>query len=193
MAMTLANRWWSLALRGVAAILFGILTFISPATSLFALVILFGVYALVDGMFNLTLALSGPRAGQRWGALVFEGIVSIIAGVLTLIWPGITGLVLLFLIAFWAIITGVTELAAAIRLRKQIRNEWLMGISGVLSIAFGLLLLIAPRAGALAVIWWIGAYAIIFGALLLGLAFRLRAWGRTPERHVPTGGMPTPA
>ena len=193
MAMTLANRWWSLALRGAAAILFGILTFITPAWSLFALLILFGVYALVDGVFNLVLALSGPRNRQRWGALVFEGIVSIVAGVLTLIWPGITGLVLVLLIAFWAIVTGVAELAAALRLRKQIRGEWLMGLSGVLSIVFGLLMLMAPRAGALAVILWIGAYAIVFGALLLGLAFRLRAWGRTPERHVPTGGVPTPA
>lgn len=193
MAMTLANRWWSLALRGVAAIFFGILTFISPSRSLFALVILFGAYAVVDGVFNLVLALSGPKAGQRWGVLVFQGIASIVAGVLTFIWPHITAMVLLFLIAFWAIVTGIAEVVTAIRLRKQIKGEWLMGLSGVLSIVFGVLLLIAPGVGALAVVLWIGAYAIIFGALTLGLAFRLRSLSRTPEQHVPTGGVPTAA
>lgn len=193
MAMTLANRWWTLALRGIAALAFGVLTFISPGSSLLALVFLFGVYALVDGVLNLGLALIRSHDGQSWGSLIFEGAVSILAGVLTITWTRITTLALLFLIAFWALITGAAEVAAAIRLRKQIKGEWLMALSGALSIAFGVLLLVAPSAGALAMILWIGAYAIIFGALMLGLSLRLRSWSRTPVRRAPTGGVPTPA
>jgi uncharacterized membrane protein HdeD (DUF308 family) len=193
MVMTLANRWWAIALRGLAAILFGILTFISPVRSLVTLVIVFGAYAIVDGALNLATALQGHRAGKPWGALIVGGIASIIAGVLTFMWPGITALVLLFVIAFWAMVTGVAQVVAAIRLRKQIRGEWLMAFCGALSVVFGVLMLIAPGAGALAVVLWIGAYALIFGASLVGLAFRLRSWSHSPEQRMPTGGMPTPA
>ncbi|KFE67821.1 HdeD family acid-resistance protein [Hyalangium minutum] len=193
MAMTLANRWWTLALRGIAALAFGVLTFISPGSSLLALVFLFGAYALVDGVLNLGMALVRSNDGQSWGSLIFEGAVGILVGVLTIAWTRITALALLLLIAFWALITGAAEVAAAIRLRKQIKGEWLMALSGVLSIAFGVLLLVAPAAGALAVILWIGAYAIIFGALMLGLSLRLRSWSRTPGRRAPPGGVPTPA
>jgi len=188
MATVLAYRWWTLALRGVAAILFGILTFVSPGSSLYALVILFGAYALVDGVFNLVLSLRGPH--PRWGAFVFEGLASILAGGLTFFWPGITALVLLFLIASWAIVTGIAELVAAVRLRKQIRGEWLLGLSGILSVVFGVLLVAFPGAGALAVVFWIGAYAIVFGSLLLALALRLRAWGREASHQVPIDRKP---
>ncbi len=188
MAVVLAYRWWSLAIRGVAAILFGILTFVSPGSSLYALVILFGAYALVDGVFNLVLSLRGPH--PRWGAFVFEGLASILAGGLTFFWPGITALVLLFLIASWAIITGIAEIVAAIRLRKHIRGEWLLGLSGVLSVAFGVLMVAFPGAGALAVVFWIGAYAIAFGALLVALALRLRAWGREQSHQAPIEQSP---
>ena len=187
----LAQRWWMLALRGAAAIIFGILTFVAPAASLFALVLLFGVYAIVNGAMNVSLSMRTPTGETRWGSLLFESIASILAGALTLIWPGITALVLLFLIAAWAVVTGVAQVVAAVRLRKQLRGEWLLALTGVLSVAFGVLLVVAPVAGALAVTLWIGAYALVFGALLVGLALRLRAWGRTPGRRFPAGAVPT--
>lgn len=184
------HRWWTLALRGVAAIVFGVLTFVAPRASLLALVLLFGWYAIVNGVIAIVLAVRLPRGAPRWGSLLVEGIVSVAAGVITLFWPGITALGLALLIGAWAVVTGVAQVVAAVRLRKQIRGEWLLGLVGVLSIAFGVLMYIAPGAGALAVVIWIGAYAIVFGALLLALGLRLRAWGRAPSHRVPTGGVP---
>jgi uncharacterized membrane protein HdeD (DUF308 family) len=192
MVIAFASRWWTLAARGIAAILFGILTFISPGLSLFTLVILFGAWALADGVFNLVMAVR-TRKGERWGWLVLEGVTSIIVGILTFFWPGITALSLLFLIAAWSVVTGIAEVVAAIRLRKLIRGEWLLGLSGVVSIVFGLLLFAFPGAGALAVIFWIGAYSIVFGSLLVALAFRLRAWARDTSHHVPPDRAPAPA
>jgi uncharacterized membrane protein HdeD (DUF308 family) len=192
MVTTLADRWWMLAVRGVAAIVFGILTFIAPAESLFALVLLFGAYAVVDGAFNIVAGFH-RRGEPRWGWLIFQGAVSIAAGVLTFLWPGITAFALLMLIAAWALVTGVAEIAAAIRLRKAIRGEWLLALSGILSIAFGVLMFLFPGAGALAVVLWIGAYAVVFGVLLVALAFRLRSWRDQTRRQVPTGGVPAHA
>jgi uncharacterized membrane protein HdeD (DUF308 family) len=194
MANTLAHRWWILALRGGAAIVFGILTLVWPLASLYALVVLFGAYALVDGAFNLAFAVRGRRRGVRpWGSLVAQGLLGVVAGVLTLAWPGISALVLLMIIATWAVVTGVVAVAAAVRLRRQITGEWLLALSGVLSMAFGLLLFLFPGAGALAVAMWIGAYALALGVILTWLAFRLRAWARvaTP-RSVPMPGTHRP-
>jgi uncharacterized membrane protein HdeD (DUF308 family) len=188
--MVLADRWWTLVLRGVAAVIFGVLTFIWPGVSLFALVLLFGAYAIVNGVIDLVLAARKPAGEQRWGSLVFEGIASIVAGVLTLILPGITALALLVVIAVWAIVTGIAQVIAAVRLRKQIRGEWLLALAGVLSIAFGALLVLFPGAGALAVVLWIGAYAIVLGALLIALGVRLRSWGRSSTREAPPGALP---
>jgi uncharacterized membrane protein HdeD (DUF308 family) len=187
----LVQRWWMIAVRGAAAILFGILTFVAPAASLMTLIALFGAYALIDGVFAIGAALRSARGGEQWGAVLFEGLCSIAAGLVTFLWPGITALVLLYVIAAWAVVTGVLELVAAIRLRRVIRNEWLLGLGGVLSVVFGVLLFVYPAAGALAVVTWIGAYALVFGALLVALAFRLRAWGRTP--HEGTPGQPVHA
>lgn len=188
----LAERWWALVVRGVAAILFGALTFALPGISLLVLLILWAAYALVDGVLNLVLAARGARAGRRWGWLLFEGIVSIAAGVVAVVWPGITAWALLMVIAAWAVVTGVAEIAVAIRLRRQLEGEWLLALGGVLSIAFGVLLVAYPSAGVLAVLWMVGAYAILFGVLLIGLGWRLHAWHRAehPGTH---GGLPSKA
>ncbi len=190
---TLTPRWWMLVVRGVAAMLFGVLAIASPGSSVLALGFLFGAYAFVDGAFNLVLAARRPRAGQRWGSLVFEGLVSVAASVLTFAWPGITTFVLLGLIAFRAVLIGIAELAAAVGLRRQIDGEWFLATAGVLSIGFGALVFAYPRAGLLAVLWIIGSYAMMFGALLVGLGFRLKTWRRRTERAFPTRGTPTAA
>jgi uncharacterized membrane protein HdeD (DUF308 family) len=179
MAAILARNWWALFLRGVVAVLFGILTFIWPGLSLAVLVLLFGAYVLVDGLFAIVAAMKAPARNKRWWVLLIEGIVGVIIGVLTFFWPAMTALALLYFIALWALITGVLEIGAAIRLRKSISNEWLLVISGFLSILFGLALVIVPVAGALAVVWLIGVYAIVFGVLIIALSFRLRKWGET--------------
>lgn len=189
MSSMLASRWWLVALRGVVAILFGFLSWIAPAVSLLALVVFFGAFALVDGAFMVVWGLTHRRA-TRWGWLVLRGVTGIVAGILTFFWPGITALALLFLIAAWAIVTGVTELVAAVRLRHQVRGLWLMGAAGVLSIVFGALLVLFPGAGALAVTLWIGAYALVFGVLLLILAFRMRAAHHERDTHA-DAGLPT--
>ncbi len=189
----LAERWWVLVVRGLAAILFGILTFILPGISLWVLVMLWAAYALVDGVLNLVLAARGARAGRRWGWLLFEGLVSIAAGVLAIIWPDITAVALLVMIAARAVITGVAEIAVAIRLRRQLQGEWLLVVGGLLSVAFGILLVAYPGAGILAVLWMVGAYAIAFGVLLVALGWRLHGWRRGSVRPRAPGSVPTSA
>jgi uncharacterized membrane protein HdeD (DUF308 family) len=174
MLHTLTANWWALALRGLVAVLFGLLTFFLPGITLVTLVLLFGAYSLVDGAFNVVAFF---RAASHHWALLIEGVIGIIAGVITFAWPAITAIALLYVIAFWAILTGIFEIIAGIRLRKVITHEWLLLVMGVLSFLFGLLILFAPGAGALAIVLWIGAYALVFGIFLLALAFRLR-WHR---------------
>jgi uncharacterized membrane protein HdeD (DUF308 family) len=175
----LTRYWWAVALRGVIAVLFGLLALIWPHITVLALVALFGAYCLVDGVVELGTALFGGAdrfqgaAGRRaW--LAVEGIAGIIAGIITFAWPGITTLVLLWLIAFWALVTGITEIVAAIRLRRELQGEWLLILSGALSVLFGILLIVWPASGALALITVIGIYALIFGVALVALGFRLR-------------------
>ena len=177
MLHSLAKNWWALALRGLVAVLFGLLTFLLPGITLATLVLLFGAYALVDGIFNVIAFFK--VASHHW-AMLIEGVIGIIAGVLTFVWPTITASVLAYLIAFWAIFTGVFEIIAAIRLRKTISNEWLLLLMGVLSLLFGLFILFAPGAGEVAIVLWIGGYALVFGVFLMALAFRLRE-----HRHLP--------
>lgn len=176
MFVALAHNWWTLLLRGILAVIFGILTFVYPGITLLVLTMLFGAYALVDGIFAVVAAVSAPEGQKRWWVTLLEGIVGIIVGVLTFFMPGLTALGLLHLIAIWAIITGIFEIVAAIRLRKQITGEWLLILSGAVSVLFGLLIVLMPGAGALAVVWWIGAYTIVFGILFIVLSFRLRKW-----------------
>ena len=170
----LSRNWWLLLLRGIAAVLFGALAFAWPGLTLVALVILYGAYALCDGVLAIAAAIRG-RGRKEVGWLVFVGIVGILAGLGTFFWPGITALVLLTLIGVWSILRGVLEIAGAIRLRREIRGELFLVLSGLVSVAFGLFVLIRPGAGALAVVWLIGFYALVFGALLIALSLRLRA------------------
>jgi uncharacterized membrane protein HdeD (DUF308 family) len=175
MALISTTNWWALALRGLFAVLFGVFAFVMPGITLAVLILWFGAYVLVDGIFTVIAAIKGARGTQRWWALLLQGIVSILAGVLTFIWPGITALGLLFLIAAWMVVTGTFQIAAAIRLRKQIEGEWLLLLGGVLSILLGFLFFAFPGAGAIAMVWWIGSWVLVFGILLIALGFKLRS------------------
>lgn len=171
----LTRYWWAVALRGVLAVLFGLVALVWPDITIIVLVMLFGAYALVDGVIALGTAIfGGAQAARPRGWLILEAVTGIAAGVLTFVWPGITALALLMVIAAWAVITGAVEIVAAIRLRRELEGEWLLAVSGVASIVFGLLLVIRPGAGSVAVVWLIGAYAMVFGAVLVALGLRLR-------------------
>jgi uncharacterized membrane protein HdeD (DUF308 family) len=174
MLRTLAQNWWAIVLRGVCAVLFGVGAFAWPGITLAVLVLLYGAYALVEGVLAVAWALVGRQAGPfPWGVLL-AGLAGVVVGVVTFLYPGLTGLALLYLIAAWAIIRGIFEIIAAFHLRKEIENEWLLALSGLLSLALGVVLVVAPGAGALAVLWWIGAFAIVFGVLTIMLGFRLK-------------------
>ena len=175
---TLAHNWWLLALRGLAAVIFGLLAFAWPGITLLSLIILFGAFALINGVLSLAVAAKAPKGYRRFGSLVLGGILGIIGGIITFFWPGLTAIGLLIVISAWAIATGITEIVAAIKLRKEINHEWLLIIAGLLSVAFGVLLALAPGPGALVLVWWIGSYAIVFGILVLLLAFKVRRLGR---------------
>jgi uncharacterized membrane protein HdeD (DUF308 family) len=185
---SLSRNWWAISLRGLAGILFGIITFFAPGISLAALVLLFGAYALVDGVLAIVSAVR-RRGADRWWLLLLEGLVGIAAGVLTFLWPAITAIALLYVIAAWALVTGAFEIGAAIRLRKAITGEWLLALSGIFSIGLGVLLVMFPGPGALAVVIWIGAYAFVFGALLFALGLRLRGLGSPRARGEPAHGL----
>ena len=186
----LARNWGWVALRGAVALVFGLLALTNPGMTLAALVLLFGAYALVDGAFTVFSAIAHRRNEPHWVSLLAGGIVGIFVGVLTFLWPGITATALLFLIAAWAVVLGVLQIATAIRLRKAITGEWLLGLAGALSVMLGLLLFAFPDSGALAVVMWIGAFALVNGILLIALGFRLRTWNRT---HPTATGMPRAA
>jgi len=170
----LSKHWWLLLLRGIAAIAFGVLAFIWPGLTLLTLVILYGVFAIIDGVLALAAVFgrTGPDVPKWW--LVLTGILGIGAGLIALFWPGITALVLIIFIGAWAIVRGIMEIIAAIQLRKEIEGEWLLILAGVLSVLFGLGVLLYPGAGAVALAWLIGIYAIVIGVVMVMLAIRLR-------------------
>jgi len=164
-----AKNWWVLLIRGILAVLFAIMAFTMPELTLVTLVLLYGIYAFADG---LTALFVGSSARAWWFVLL--GILGVIVGICTFIFPGITAVALLYLIAAWAVVRGVFEIVTAIELRKEISNEWMLILGGILSILFGVALVANPAAGALAVIWIIGLYAFVFGLIMIVLAFRLR-------------------
>jgi uncharacterized membrane protein HdeD (DUF308 family) len=175
MLALMAKNWWVIALRGVAAIAFGILTIVWPTLSLLGIVYLFGAYALVDGISSILAAVRGDAATRGHGLLIaIIGFAGVIAGLIAFVNPSLTVVTLLYVIGAWAIVVGVTQVLAAYRLRKEIEGEWLLAIGGVASAAFGALILIAPGAGVLSLLALIATFAIIFGASLLALAWRLR-------------------
>jgi uncharacterized membrane protein HdeD (DUF308 family) len=173
MTAALARNWWALALRGVFGILFGILAFIMPDVTLAALVLLFAAYMLVDGVFAIVAGVRAARRHERWVWLIFEGIVDLVASAIAFLVPLATVLAFVMLTAAWAIISGVMLTIAAFRLQRA-HGRWLMGLTGILSGVWGVLLVVWPAAGALVLTWWIGGYALVFGAMLLVLAVKLR-------------------
>lgn len=182
LAAILFRNWWLLLLRGLVAIAFGVMIWLQPGISLAALVLLFGAYAMADGVLGVGTAIAGRKEHESWWVLLLQGLLGIGVGVLTFFAPGITALALLFYIAIWAIATGVLEIVAAIRLRKEIEGEWWLILGGLASVVFGVLLVAQPGAGALAVLWLIAAYAIVFGVLLLMLAFKARSFLNEAKR-----------
>jgi uncharacterized membrane protein HdeD (DUF308 family) len=182
----LARNWWSVGIRGVAAIALGIVALVSPNIALLSLVYVFGAYALVDGVFAIISAVRGDPATRGHGFYVAViGIAGIIAGIGSFVLPEITALTLLYIVAIWAIITGAFAILAAYRLRKEIEGELFMAIGGIASIAFGILAIVFPGSGLLSIIWLLGVYAIIFGVSLLALAWRLRSLQGAAARTMP--------
>ncbi|GAN34828.1 MAG: HdeD family acid-resistance protein [Candidatus Brocadia sp. AMX2] len=182
LATILARNWWVLLLRGIIAIIFGVLVWVLPWISLVVLVLLFGAYALVDGILGVWIAIMGRKEHEDWWVLLLWGLIGIGVGILTFLVPDVTALALLFYIAAWAIATGVLQIVAAIRLRRQIKGEWMLILGGLASVVFGVLLMAQPFAGALALLWLIVIYAVLFGVLLVILALRVRTFGNQLAR-----------
>lgn len=188
MLEAVVKNWWVLLVRGLGAIAFGILTFVWPGVTLLVLVFLFGAHALIDGVAAIALGFGTRAYAESWWAMILVGALGILAGVGTFIWPGITAAVLLAIIAGWAILRGVFEIVAAIRLRKVIDNEWMLGLAGGCSVLFGVLLVAWPAEGLLTLLWLVGAGSILFGILCVSLSLRLRGvWERIKHLSPPPG------
>jgi uncharacterized membrane protein HdeD (DUF308 family) len=185
LANTFARNWWLLLARGIVAILFGVMVWLLPGISLAFLVLLFGAFVLVDGILGAWMAIAGRKEYEDWWDLLLWGLVGIGMGILTFVAPGVTALALVFFIAGWAIATGVLEIVVAIRLRREIEGEWLLILGGLVSVLLGILLMLRPGVGALALVWLIGMYAIIFGLVLVILAFKTRSFRKfaSPDSH----------
>jgi uncharacterized membrane protein HdeD (DUF308 family) len=184
LANMLSRAWWMILLRAVVAILFGIVIFARPGISLLSLVWAFGILVLADGISNIIMSIQGRNDHDDWWVFLLGGIAGVLIGLLSLFNPGITALTLLFYIAIWAIATGFLEIGAAIRLRKEIEGEFWLGLAGVASVAFGILLVARPGEGILTVLTLLGAYAIVLGVSLLFLAFRVRGFAKRVRKAV---------
>ena len=181
----LAERWWAVGLRGILAIIFGLLCLLTPGIAVGAFVLLFAAYMLVDGVFAIIAGIRAARSGERWGLLALEGAVDLAAGAIAIIWPAITLVALVWIVAIWAILSGALMLAAAFTLNRDY-GRWLLALGGIASLVFGILLIIEPLIGAVVLTLWIGAYAILFGVLLLVLAFQLNSKREDQLRKAPT-------
>ena len=177
----LFQNWWSFVLRGLAAILFGLAAFAIPHITLRVLIAVFAAYALVEGILSILGAMRAIRNEKRSLLLLLTGLVSVAAGLMALFAPALTKITVLYVIAAWALFTGVLALVTSIRLRKFVEGEWLLGLSGLLSILFAILIVASPRVGALVMIYQIGFYAMAFGIILLAVGFRLKQRGDTPH------------
>jgi uncharacterized membrane protein HdeD (DUF308 family) len=174
MIRVLAQNWWAIALRGGISMLFGLLALFLPGLTAASLIVLFGIFALADGAFAMMAAIWAAERHERWGPLVLEGAVGLVAGLIAVIEPLAAAFGLLMIIGVWAMVTGIFELMAARRLRRELAGEWLLASTGVLSILLGLFIAIFPGAALVALIWIVGIYALLFGVVLLAFAFRLR-------------------
>lgn len=180
LSAVLARNWWAMAVRGVLGIAVGVIAFITPATTMLALVLLFAAYMMVDGVFAIIAAVRAARRHDRWGLLVLEAVAGFVAAVIAVLWPGITVLAFVLLVAAWALVSGTLMVMAALHLNID-HGRWWLALGGVASIVYGVLLLVAPLIGALVLAWWFGIYAFVFGVALLILAFRLRARRRSGD------------
>jgi uncharacterized membrane protein HdeD (DUF308 family) len=185
MSSVLARNWWAIALRGVFAILFGVIALILPGVTIAVLVLLFAAYMVVDGIFAVVAAVKAARQHERWGWLVLEGIADFIAGTIAFVWPLATVVAVVYLMGAWGIVSGALLTAAAFRLNVLHGRGWML-FGGVVSLTWGVLLIIWPLIGAVVLTWWMAAYALFFGGALLVLAFRLRA--RRPDKPL-SGAM----
>lgn len=184
MLRAILRTWWLIVLQGIAAVIFGILAFILPGRTLGLLVSLFGGYALADGLLALGRALRAGSRGTAWWSFVGQSVVGIVVGLATFTWPGMTALVLLYCIAAWALLTGLLQIVVALAVRRQLEGEWLVILSGVLSLIFGGWLVLSPGDGALTVVWVIASYAIVLGVVLIVAGLQLRGLSRTFETRL---------
>lgn len=173
MSSLLAQNWWVIALRGAFAIVFALIAFFWPGATLLSFVLFFSAYMLVDGILGIVAAVRAARRHERWGLLVLEGIADIAVGVIAFIWPGLTAVAFVLMLAAWSIVTGILVIVAALRLNPAYGRGWLV-FSGVVSLLFGIALVIAPLIGLVVLTWWLGAYAVVFGIAMLVLGFKLR-------------------
>jgi uncharacterized membrane protein HdeD (DUF308 family) len=184
MSEVLAQRWWAVGLRGILAIIFGLICLLTPGIALGAFVIVFAAYMFVDGVFAIISGIRAARSGETWGLLILEGVVDLAAGVIAILWPAITLVALVWIVAIWAIVSGALMLAAAFSLNLDY-GRWWLALGGIASIIFGILLIIEPFIGAVVLTLWIGAYAVVFGVFLLVLAFQLNSKREAQLRKAP--------